>query len=154
MFALRRAWQDRKKKDRNNHLISAGARRLEEMLVTPLRLPKSTPLIVVPTGILHRLPWGCLPSLLARDVTVAPSAALWAQRPAGVAVAPGAPLKPVMLVAGPGLPGAEIEVRRLAVLYPDARVLTGPNATTTKVLDGLKRSQLVHLAAHGNFRRG
>ena len=57
-----------------------------------------------------------------------------------------------LLVAGPGLPGAEQEVRQLAALYPDARRLHGREATVSSVLDGLGQAQIVHLAAHGTFR--
>jgi tetratricopeptide (TPR) repeat protein len=151
MFALRRARPERRWGS-TAELLAAGTSRLHDMLVAPLRLPDATPLVIVPTGILHRLPWGCLPSLVARDVTVAPSAALWAQRPAAESAVRGVPPPQVMLVAGPGLPGAEAEVARLAELYPDARVLMGADATAANVLDGMGRSQLVHLAAHGNFR--
>ena len=152
MFALRRAWLDQKWGSRAQ-LVAAGASRLDDMLVRPLRLPEAVPLVIVPTGILHRMPWGCLPSLAAGDITVAPSAALWAQPPAEAEITaesrtPGT----VMLVAGPGLPGASREVRRLAALYPDANLLTGRDATAPNFLEGLKKSRLVHLAAHGNFR--
>jgi CHAT domain-containing protein/tetratricopeptide (TPR) repeat protein len=146
-FAVRRALRGR---DATDH-VAAGASRLDDMLLAPLRLPEGTAVVVVPTGALHRLPWGCLPSLAGRDVTVAPSAALWAQRPASAEVEGAAPLR-VTLVAGPGLPGADAEVRQLAALYPGARLLTGPDATAASVLDGLGRSDLVHLAAHGHFR--
>ena len=43
----------------------------------PLRLPAGVPLVVVPTGELHGLPWSALPSLAGRPTTVAPSTALW-----------------------------------------------------------------------------
>jgi CHAT domain-containing protein len=109
--------------------------------------------VVVPTGALHRLPWCCLPGLRARDVTVAPSAALWSQRPPGAEPVPGGP-RPgqVMLVAGPGLPGAKAEVDRLARIYPGALVLTGERATVASVVNGFGHCDLVHLAAHGTFR--
>jgi hypothetical protein len=58
----------------------------------------------------------------------------------------------VLLIAGPGLPGADNEVRQLADLYPDARLLAGEEATVSRVLDGLGKARLVHLAAHGTFR--
>jgi tetratricopeptide (TPR) repeat protein len=151
MFALRRALRGRKGAA-GDHLITTCVTRLDDMLLRALALPEAAAVVVVPTGILHGLPWGCLPSLVARNVTVAPSAALWAQRPADVAVATSAPPPRVMLVSGPGLPGAEMEVRQLASLYPDARLLTGPDATAANVLEGLGRSDLVHLAAHGSFR--
>ncbi len=151
MFALRRALRG-PMQDAADQLVAAGAGRLDDLLVAPLRLPEAAPLVIVPTGKLHGLPWGCLPGLVARDFTVSPSAAVWAQPRTGAAVAPSTPTPRVMLVAGPGLPGGESEVRQLASLYPGARVLTGPDATASAVLEGLGQSDLVHLAAHGNFR--
>ncbi len=39
--------------------------------------PDGRPLVIVPTGALHTLPWGALPPLRGRPVCVAPSAAAW-----------------------------------------------------------------------------
>ncbi len=151
MFALRRSGR-KANFGASDELVSVAANRLDEMLVAPLQLPDGTPVVIVPTGDLHRLPWGCLPSLSTRDVIVAPSATAWAGGPADPHAGFGALSERVMLVAGPGLPWAEREVRQLAGLYPEAYVLTGPDATVANVLEGFGRSQLVHLAAHGVFR--
>ena len=45
----------------------------------PLKLPDG-PVVIVPTGALHGLSWGALPSLAGRPVTVSPSAELWHRR--------------------------------------------------------------------------
>jgi CHAT domain len=149
LFALRRSLRDGPV-DAADPLVRAGAERLDRMLVGPLGLSGDVPLVVVPTGTLHGLPWGRLPSLAAREVTVAPSAELWARQEAE---SPAGLLPPtVMLVAGPGLPGADLEVQQLGALYPGARILTGPEATVAAVLEGLGGAGLVHLAAHGAFR--
>ena len=58
----------------------------------------------------------------------------------------------MVLVAGPGLPGAEEEVSRLAALYPNARSFTGREATVGNVLSALDDSDVLHLAAHGTYR--
>jgi tetratricopeptide (TPR) repeat protein len=104
-------------------------------------------LVIVPTGILQSIPWSLLPSLRGRPVTVAPSARLWhaavRRQPA-----PG----PVVVVAGPGLPGAHDEAVRIAALHPDATLLLGPAATVDAVTDALGGAALVHLAAHGTIR--
>jgi len=105
------------------------------------------PLVVVPTGALHDVLWGALPTSERRSgLAVAPSAAWW-MRPRG---APRA--ADVLLVAGPALPHAVDEIRALRELYPQATVLTGSSATAEAVLAGLATASLVHIAAHGVFR--
>jgi hypothetical protein len=124
--------------------------RLEELLFEPIR-PElgDRPLVIVPTGALHALPWSVLPTGAGRPVTVAPSAALWlradSQPPDGLA-------ERAVLVAGPGLPGAETEVGALATRYPSARRLTGAAAGADSVRDALDGAALAHVAAHGSFR--
>lgn len=106
-------------------------------------------LVVVPTGVLHRLPWRALPSLARRPFVVSPSLTAW-----GVAAdRPSPPGPPAWLgVAGPGLAAAPGEVRRIAALYPAARALTGGEATTARVREELAVSDAAHIAAHGTFR--
>lgn len=157
MFALRRRLRGRG--GDADRLVESAARRLDDLLLRPLRLPDDVGAVVVPTGLLHGLPWGCLPSLATRPLTVAPSAALWSlqswgsRRDAdGDSEDPDLAGGGVLLVAGPGLPGAEDEVGRIAALHAGADVLAGAAAAAGAVLEGLGRSQLVHLAAHGRFR--
>ncbi len=147
LFALRRLLWPRSRLAAESAVASTAAR-LDLLLFGGLRLPVGVPLVVVPTGELHGLPWSVLPSLAGRPTTIAPSTALWlgdGGRPSG---GPGK----VALVAGPQLPGAEAEVRQLAALYPDATVLTGEQATAVNVMAALEEADLVHMAAHGSFR--
>jgi CHAT domain-containing protein len=58
----------------------------------------------------------------------------------------------VVVVEGPGLPGAAGEVAALAGCYPDAVCLTGPAATVAAVAGALDGAGLAHVAAHGAFR--
>ena len=52
--------------------------RLDRLVLRPLAgLIGDRPLVVVPTGPLHGLPWSLLPTCLGRPVSVAPSATLW-----------------------------------------------------------------------------
>ncbi len=122
---------------------------LDTMLFHPLRrVVHDRPVVVVPTGDLHALPWAALPSLRGRPVTVAPSARLW-QR---ASVAPHRRRGRVALVAGPRLDHADTEIAALQGCYPGAVALTGTAATadaTREVLDG---AALAHVAAHGHFR--
>jgi CHAT domain len=103
--------------------------------------------VLVPAGPLADVPWGALPGLRGRPVTVCPSASSWlAAWQRGQAEAGGSPL----LVAGPGLEYAAREVTRVAECYPGCRPLLGAAATTRAVLSALDGAPLVHLAAHGH----
>jgi len=80
-------------------------------------LPKGLPVdpacevVVVPPAELFPVPWTLLPSLRSRLVTVAPAARLWLKRIDGTDGGDR-----VVLVGGPGLPGAAEESRRIASL--------------------------------------
>ncbi len=127
-----------------------ASRRLDQLLLRPLaRDIGDRPLVVIPTGPLHRLPWSALPSCLGRAVTVAPSATMWLD----AASRPGLGPDPrVALVAGPGLGHAEPEVSEVAASYPGASCLTGPAATVRRVTAALDGTDVAHIAAHGRFR--
>jgi CHAT domain-containing protein len=58
----------------------------------------------------------------------------------------------VTLIAGPGLPGSDLELEAVAALYPDADVLTGRAATVRAALRALDGADVAHIAAHGRFR--
>jgi tetratricopeptide (TPR) repeat protein len=127
--------------------LHQAAKELDDLLFGSLDLPAG-PVVVVPTGALHQVPWAALPTLAGRDLTVAPSAAVWS-RAAGVSHHH----QPRMLfVAGPGLPGAAAEVQQLAGQYRDATVLTGDRATVAAALAAMEEADFVQIAAHGRFR--
>jgi hypothetical protein len=123
--------------------------RLEATLLGPAAAALGdAPVVVVPPGRLHAVPWGLLPALADRPVSVAPSAATWLRArdlapPAGHRVA---------LVYGPGLGTGGAEVPHLAEQYPAATVLGGGSATAERVLTALDGAWLAHVAAHGTFR--
>jgi CHAT domain-containing protein len=106
------------------------------------------PVVIVPTGSLHGMPWAMLPQLRGRPVTVAPSAATWSAlqspRLAG--------RRKVGLVAGPRLRHATAELAALRALYPSAVTLAGRQATVTAVMDALDGASVAHIACHGHFR--
>jgi len=126
-----------------------AAAALDALLGAPL-LPTigAAPLVVVPTGALYGLPWGELPSLRGRAVTVVPSLAMWVD----LARRPHSRRRKVAIVAGPRLRHAAAEARDLAELFPDAQVLQGRAATVTSTLQALDGAALAHLACHGHFR--
>ena len=144
--------------------LAESARRLDDRLLAPFApIVGDRPLVIVPTGALHVLPWSVLPSLAGRPLSIAPSAAMWldAERAAGRGRGRGrGRSRPgrVALVAGPGLPGAGPEVAGLARRYgrrsapADVIRLTGRNATAGAVKAALDGAALAHVAAHGRFR--
>ena len=131
--------------------LAGLGRQLQEALLGPASraLPDdTTAVILVPPGRLHAVPWGLLPTLGQRPVTVAPSAAAWlrargARPPAQRRVA---------LVAGPDLGTGGAEVPQLAARYVGASVLRDGRANTDQVLAALDGAWLGHIAAHGVFR--
>ena len=75
LFALRREGTGR-----GTHRLDLAeiGRRLEvNLLGDSVRLLRGGPLVVVPTGKLHAVPWGLLPSLRERATAVTPSASAW-----------------------------------------------------------------------------
>lgn len=127
----------------------AAAAALDRLLVEPLLSSLGdASLVVVPTGELHALPWGALPSLRGRPIVVAPSLTVWLD----LASRPHSRRRRAALVAGPRLRQAVAEVGALAAHYPRATVLTGQAATAEATLAALDGAALGHLACHGRFR--
>jgi len=112
--------------------------------------------IVVPPGKLHAVPWGLLPGLRSRALSVVPSAASWlrARRAATDDIHNSAGGR-VVLIRGPDLASQGAEVPQLAADYAGAVepvVLGDGTATAARVLDAIDGAWLVHIAAHGSFR--
>ena len=130
--------------------VGFGAMRLDAAVLRPVRhaLAKG-PLVIVPTGALHALPWSALPSCAGLPVAVAPSATVWHR---AISSARGGAGGRTVLVAGPRLPGAASEVATLARRYPDAVCLTKAGAACHSVISALDGAAMAHIAAHGRFR--
>lgn len=109
------------------------------------------PVVVAPPARLHGLAWALLPTLRDRPFVVVPSAGQWLR--ARAAGRPGTGRRRTVLVAGPGLATGGAEVPLLAERHPDAALLEGGAAEVDAVLGALDGADLVHLAAHGRFRR-
>jgi hypothetical protein len=135
-------------RDAGSTLDQVG-RGLEESLLGPAAAGfGERPVVVVPPGRLHAVPWALLPSLRSRAVSVAPSAAAWLR-----AVRTEPPRhRDVTLVVGPGLGTGGAEVPLLAERYPGATVLGDGTATAERVLASLDGAWLAHIASHGTFR--
>ena len=101
--------------------------------------------VVNPLGVFSGLPWGLMPSLAGRSVTIPRSGSAWVtarKKPHEFAHAGFA--------AGPRLSRSEVEVREAASHWPPSAILTGPDATASAVSDLAGRVDLLHLAAHGH----
>ncbi|MHC8420059.1 CHAT domain-containing protein [Streptomyces sp. NB004] len=95
-------------------LVEAAGARLQELLLGPAAAHLgSGPVVVVPPGRLHRVPWALLPTLRERVLSVSPSASSWL-RARDTAPPPGGRQ---VLVRGPGLASGGAEVTELAERY-------------------------------------
>jgi tetratricopeptide (TPR) repeat protein len=150
-FALRRLARSRPGADPASALAvleQAGPALQHALLGPAVRHLGDGPVVIVPTGMLHPIPWAILPALKDRVTSVAPSAATWMR--AHRAAEPRH--RHVVLARGPGLASDGAEVPELAKLYDDATVLDDAAATADKVLSALDGAWLAHIAAHGIFR--
>lgn len=130
-------------------VVEAAGGRLEALLFGPAAAHLGTgPVVVVPPGRLHRVPWAVLPSLRERVFGVSPSASGWL-RARDTAPPPGGRR---VLVRGPGLATGGAEVTELADRYGGSTVLEHDEARVPRVLAELEGSALAHIAAHGTFR--
>ncbi|MCE7005532.1 CHAT domain-containing protein [Kibdelosporangium philippinense] len=111
---------------------------LDARLLAPLGLG-DRPLVIIPAGGMADVVWAALPSCVGRPVSVAPSASAWLS--AAQAMRGGRNFT----VAGPGLTHAEREVELLG--HPIG------NSTVDNVLRNMEGADIVHIAAHGTFRR-
>ncbi len=121
-----------------------AARRLDELLLRPLKLTGCSDCVIVPIGPLHLVPWNVLPSFETRATSVTPSAVHWMRSTSIIAS------ERVGFVAGPGLADAEREVQSLALDADDS--LIGASATVEACLALASRSRVLHIASHGRFR--
>jgi tetratricopeptide (TPR) repeat protein len=150
-FALRRLARSRPGDDPASALAvlgKAGPALQQALLGSAVRHLGDGPVIIVPTGKLHPIPWALMPALKDRVISVAPSASAWmrARR------APKPRHRHVTLARGPGLATDGAEVPLVAPLYGDVTVLEDTAATADKVLSALDGAWLAHIAAHGIFR--
>jgi len=146
-FGLRRAAYGIGAGDKAASRLRADAGRLDDLLLSAVRkLIGDRPVVVVPTGALHAVPWSALPTVAGRPLVVAPSAHVWL-RAAGRPRRSGS----VLSVAGPGLPAAAREARALLQIYPNAEILAGRRATAAAVISRLGTVAVAHIAAHATL---
>ena len=150
-FALRRLARNRPGDDLDGALaiLKAAGPELQDLIIgAAAGHLGDNPVIVVPPGKLHDIPWPLLPALATRPFSVAPSAGAWMRARA----VPAPERRHVALARGPGLITDGAEVPLIAQLYDDVTLLTAGEATAGRVLSALDGAWLAHIAAHGNFR--
>lgn len=147
-FALRRLANPR---SRDGHaaatrLLRGTAEELDGLLLRPLPEVAERPLVIVPTGVLHNVPWSRLPSCKGTPISVSPSTTLWHS------IEDRQPRTPmvVTVAAGPKLLGARNEAVAVAEIHATT-ALVGHRATAHAVLAQLAKADLAHLAAHGRL---
>ncbi len=128
--------------------LDAGLRRLDDLLLAPLRLDGS-PVVVSCSMSLALAPWSMLPSRRGLPVVVTPGATAWLRTgPRG-----RRPHPRVVAVAGPGLHRAVGEAEQVQASWPGAELLTGREATTEEVRKALATADVVHVAGHGTHQQ-
>jgi tetratricopeptide (TPR) repeat protein len=150
-FALRRLARSRPGDDPDSSMaiLKAAGPDLQDAILGPAAGGLGErPVVIVPPGKLHTIPWALLPALADRAFSAAPSASSWLR---ARAVPPPA-RRHVTLARGPGLATDGAEVPVVAELYDDVTVLSGGDATARRVLSALDGAWLAHIAAHGRFR--
>ena len=103
-------------------------------------------LVIVPPPDVITAPWGALPSIRSRSLTISPSAEIW-WRTSLREPGPG----DVVVAGGPDLEIADDEVRRVSALYPDAHVLP-PGCSVEAVRSRIGGASVAHIACHATFQ--
>jgi tetratricopeptide (TPR) repeat protein len=129
-------------------LLAEAAAALAGQLLPPIVARGDRPLVVVPTGVLHGVPWGALAPLRGRPVSVSPSLSAWA----AAAQVASPDRREVALIAGPGLRFADEELTALAAIHDGAAVVPAADSSAEGTIELFGACGLVHLACHGTFR--
>ncbi|GAA3611998.1 CHAT domain-containing protein [Microlunatus ginsengisoli] len=139
-------------RDASAQLLASAAGQLDTTLLGGPPETAGRPLVIVPTGPLHSVPWALLPSCVGRAVTVSPSATLWRAAAARFVPVDRTSAPAVVVVAGPRLSAAHQEALAVARLHADrCSALVGQASTVEAVRSALGGAELVHLATHGRL---
>ena len=138
---------------------------LDRVLFAGAHLEPGRGVVVVPGRALAGVPWGALPSLVGRPVTVATSMSHWATPADGSsatrtatpattpASAPSSRLS-VAALAGPGLRRAAHETDQVAAVWRAWTTAHSDGEADSKALTrALDHDTVVHVAAHGTHER-
>jgi hypothetical protein len=129
--------------------VASSVAALDDRLLAGLQLDDG-PVVVVPGRTLMAVPWGMLPRLGGRAVTVAPSVTRWSTP----LLSPGPTTDrrlPVTTLTGPRLARAASESGAVSRVWETVGAVTSDHgsATTQDVRDALVSGGVVHVAAHG-----
>lgn len=132
-----------------------GADALGQVLLAPLQLHDGQRLIIVPHGPLHYLPFQALRTggkyLIERHpLSISPSISIAAQLASG----PARTTPRLVAFGNPdvapeyALPGSETEVKKLATLFPQAKLYLNAEASKSRFRSVAGDARLLHVAAH------
>lgn len=161
-FQIQRAIVRRSDQDRMGSRLLADAQQelsaLYESIVAPMedRLATRGVLIVVPSGVLHAVPFAALRRddhyLIERlEVATVPSASILS-RLSHDSTPLNSSAALVVGVADADTPGLVREANAIGAMLPGAHVVVGEHATVDTIHERLVNASLVHLACHGRFR--
>ncbi|WP_380167147.1 CHAT domain-containing protein [Jannaschia sp. R86511] len=125
--------------------LQHGLDRLGRLLLPGPALAGDGPLLLSPSAALALVPWGLLPPLRGRTVTVSPTATSWLRGRARTRPVSSEAL--VGVVLGPGLEHGRREVRAVGEVWPGAEVVEA--ATSADALRLVGRCDVFHASAHG-----
>ncbi|WP_336630654.1 MULTISPECIES: CHAT domain-containing protein [unclassified Microbacterium] len=121
--------------------------RLSDALVErPLRDVDACRLVITAPGVLSGLPWGMLPGLQGRAVTVATSMSRWVHGRARAT----SPRRTAAFAVGPRVSRGLEETAAGAAAWGGAPVLHGADATVAAVASAAGTADVLHIAAHGH----
>ncbi|GGQ74247.1 CHAT domain-containing protein [Streptomyces flaveolus] len=127
-------------------VVEAAGVRLQELLLGAAAAHLGTgPVVIVPPGRLHRVPWALLPALRERVLSVSPSASSWL-RARETTPPPGGRR---ILVRGPGLATEGAEVTELA----DRTMGSAPDGQGSSAAPSGEEQQAPPAAGPGDARR-
>jgi hypothetical protein len=133
--------------------VAGSVAALDELLFAHVRLADG-PVVVVPGRTLMAVPWGMLPSLAGRPVTIAPSVTRWST-PLLSTDPVAAHRLTVSTLTGPRLERAAAEAAAVTSAWDGVGALATRHdgATAETVRGALTGAGLVHVAAHGTHER-
>ncbi|MGV8875864.1 MAG: CHAT domain-containing protein, partial [Rhodococcus sp. (in: high G+C Gram-positive bacteria)] len=132
------------------HSLTRRLATLDRLLIAPV-LGESMHhriLLTVP-GVLGGIPWGLLPNIASRSLSVAVSVQWWIGSSGGSRGG-----EPVGVVSGPGTEYGEQEAQDVARAWEGhSRIVTGRAATTDAAATLAEASSTLHVSAHGGYSR-
>jgi CHAT domain-containing protein len=149
--------------------VRTAARRLDELVMAPLRPLASSTLIIAPEGELNFVPFGALIDLDGRFLAETHSVAYVTSGRDLVDSHRVEATSSAAVFANPDfgrsgennrggerfapLPNTEIEGLEIAHLWPDAQLFIGSNASKQQLLE-TRRPRVLHIASHGFYWHG